>query len=203
MEGEALFAPKMITINDLFLELSGGQLVDKIEALYILYQEYAELFKAQEEKVQNTFDEFVYWGDVFLNDFDDIDKYLVDADKLFSNIGDLRKLTADENDYLSEEQKRAIKEFYTSWTHSKKSDIASKKNEDNGDKEESIEAVSYTHLDVYKRQIQSRTPSRLGKIERSSSLSSSSGLVPTGVALTMICCLLRNCGSRSLSLIHI
>ncbi len=139
MEGEALFAPKMITINDLFLELSGGQLVDKIEALYILYQEYAELFKAQEEKVQNTFDEFVYWGDVFLNDFDDIDKYLVDADKLFSNIGDLRKLTADENDYLSEEQKRAIKEFYTSWTHSKKSDIASKKNEDNGDKEESIE----------------------------------------------------------------
>lgn len=139
MEGEALFAPKMITINDLFLELSGGQLVDKIEALYILYQEYAELFKAQEEKVQNTFDEFVYWGDVFLNDFDDIDKYLVDADKLFSNIGDLRKLTADENDYLSEEQKRAIKEFYTSWTHSKNSDIASKKNEDNGDKEESIE----------------------------------------------------------------
>jgi hypothetical protein len=139
MEGKALFAPKMITINDLFLELSGGQLVDKIEALYILYQEYAELFKDQGEKVQNTFDEFVYWGDVFLNDFDDIDKYMVDAEKLFTNIGDLQKLTAEENDYLSEEQKRAIKEFYTSWTHSKKRDIVSKKKEDNGDKEESME----------------------------------------------------------------
>ena len=37
MAGEALFAPKMITINDFFLELSGGVLIDKVEALYILY----------------------------------------------------------------------------------------------------------------------------------------------------------------------
>jgi CRISPR/Cas system-associated exonuclease Cas4 (RecB family) len=115
MEGKALFAPKMITINDLFLELSGEQLIDKIEALYILYQKYAGLFSNENGIAKSTFDEFVYWGDVFLNDFDDIDKYLVNAEKLFSNIGDLRKLTADENDYLSEEQKNAIKEFCGSW----------------------------------------------------------------------------------------
>ena len=115
MEGEALFAPKMITINDFFLELSGGQPVDKIEALYILYRQYAKLYADEEGNVQNTFDEFVYWGDVFLNDFDDIDKYLVDAKQLFSNIGELKKLTADENDYMSEVQKNAIREFCGSW----------------------------------------------------------------------------------------
>ncbi|HOG41273.1 MAG TPA: PD-(D/E)XK nuclease family protein [Bacteroidales bacterium] len=138
MAGEALFAPKMITINDFFLELSGGQLVDKIEALYILYQQYAKVFSDEEGIAKSTFDEFVYWGDVFLNDFDDIDKYLVDAEKLFTNIGDLQKLTAEENDYMSDGQKRAIKEFYTSWNHSKKRDMVSKKKEeDNGEKEES------------------------------------------------------------------
>ncbi len=139
IEGKALLAPRMITINDLFLELSGGQLVDKIEALYILYQQYAKLFSDQNGIAQSTFDEFVYWGDVFLNDFDDIDKYLVDAEMLFRNIEDLNRLTADAGDYLSEEQKKAIEEFYTSWRYSKKRDIVSKKIEENGDKEESGE----------------------------------------------------------------
>ena len=115
IEGKTLLAPRMITINDLFLELSEGQLVDKIEALYILYQQYARLFSDQEGNAKSTFDEFVYWGDVFLNDFDDIDKYLVDAKQLFSNIVELKQLTADENDYMSEEQKDAIKEFCGSW----------------------------------------------------------------------------------------
>lgn len=115
MEGKALLAPRMITINDLFLELSDGQPVDKIEALYILYQQYARLFSDQEGNAKSTFDEFVYWGDVFLNDFDDTDKYLVDAKQLFSNIVELKQLTADENDYMSEEQKDAIKEFCGSW----------------------------------------------------------------------------------------
>ncbi len=139
MEGKALLAPKMVTINDLFLELSGGQLVDKIEALHILYQQYAKLFSDPNGIAQNTFDEFVYWGDVFLNDFDDIDKYLVDAELLFRNIEDLNQLTADAGDYLSEEQKKAIEEFYRSWRYSKKRDIVRKKNEENGDKEESGE----------------------------------------------------------------
>jgi len=141
MEGKALLAPKMVTINDLFLELSGGQLVDKIEALHILYQQYAKLFSDPNGIAQNTFDEFVYWGDVFLNDFDDIDKYLVDAEMLFRNIEDLNRLTADAGDYLSEEQKKAIEEFYTSWRYGKKRDIVSKKIEENGGKEENGEAA--------------------------------------------------------------
>ena len=100
-------------------ELSAGNWLIRLKRSTFCIRSTRSFFKDQGEKVQNTFDEFVYWGDVFLNDFDDIDKYLVDAEKLFTNIGDLQKLTAEENDYLSEEQ-RAIKEFYTSWTHSKR-----------------------------------------------------------------------------------
>ena len=33
-----------------------------------------------------TFDEFLYWGEMLLNDFDDIDKYMADARMLFSRI---------------------------------------------------------------------------------------------------------------------
>lgn len=108
--GKPVFTPRLITINDLFVELSGYRLVDKIEALYILYQKYVNLMQWPEDK-RESFDEFVYWGDVLLSDFDDIDKYLVPADKLFANIKDLKDLDSG-YEFLSERQITAIRQFW-------------------------------------------------------------------------------------------
>ena len=109
--GKPVFSPRLLTINDLMTDLSGLRPVDKIGALYKLYRNYAALMWPGEEP-KERFDEFVYWGDVLLGDFDDVDKYLVDASRLFSNISDLKEIDAG-YDYLSDEQVAAIKEFWT------------------------------------------------------------------------------------------
>lgn len=104
--GKPIYSPALTTNNDLFASLSGFRAVDKIEALYILYKHYIEHSESSE-----SFDEFVLWGDMILNDFDDVDKYMADAQMLFANIEDLRDLDSG-YDFLSEEQLEAIKQFW-------------------------------------------------------------------------------------------
>lgn len=84
---QPLFSPKILTINDLFVQLSGKTLADKMSMLFKLYEIYLQRSGADE-----TFDQFIYWGEMLLGDFDDIDKYMVDARKLFTNVTDLRML---------------------------------------------------------------------------------------------------------------
>ena len=104
-----LFSPTILTINDLFVQLSGKQAADRISMLFKLYDIYLNHSGSSE-----TFDEFLYWGEMLLNDFDDIDKYMVDARMLFTNVTDLREI---ENDFsfLSPEQIAAIRTFWSSF----------------------------------------------------------------------------------------
>lgn len=104
-----LFSPSILTINDLFMQLSGKHPADKIQMLFRLY----ELYK-QRSGSSESFDEFIYWGEMLLNDFDDIDKYMVDARMLFRNVSDLKSLDGDFN-YLSPEQVQAIRSFWSSF----------------------------------------------------------------------------------------
>lgn len=104
-----LFSPTILTINDLFIQLSGKQAADRISMLFTLYDIYVRQSGSTE-----TFDEFLYWGEMLLNDFDDIDKYLANARQLFTNVTDLREI---ENDfsYLTDEQIAAIRTFWSSF----------------------------------------------------------------------------------------
>lgn len=104
-----LFSPTILTINDLFVQLSGKQTADRISMLFKLYDIYLDHSGSSE-----TFDEFLYWGEMLLNDFDDIDKYMVDGRMLFTNVTDLREI---ENDFsfLSPEQIAAIRTFWSSF----------------------------------------------------------------------------------------
>lgn len=104
-----LFSPTILTINDLFVQLSGKQAADRVGMLFTLYEIYIRHSGSSE-----TFDEFLYWGEMLLNDFDDIDKYMADARMLFTNVTDLREI---ENDFsfLSDEQVAAIRTFWSSF----------------------------------------------------------------------------------------
>ena len=103
-----LFSPAILTINDLFARLAKRQTADRISQLFLLYSHYIRLSGTDE-----SFDDFLYWGELLLNDFDDIDKYMVDARQLFRNLSDLKEIER-EFDYLSEEQIAAIRTF---WSH--------------------------------------------------------------------------------------
>lgn len=104
-----LFSPPILTINDLFIQLSGKRVADPINLLFTLYRLYVERSGSVE-----TFDEFLYWGEMLLGDFDDVDKYLVDARMLFTNVTDLRSIDS-LFDYLSPEQVAAIRTFWSSF----------------------------------------------------------------------------------------
>ncbi|MEG2779990.1 MAG: PD-(D/E)XK nuclease family protein [Bacteroidales bacterium] len=115
--GKPLIAPHLITINELFSELSGLTLVDSVEALYILYCNYAKLKPIGVE----SFDEFIHWGDLIIKDFDDIDKYLVDAAQLFTNIKDLKQLDSDFS-FLTSKQRTAVESFWRNFLRGNFSD---------------------------------------------------------------------------------
>ena len=100
-----LLVPQMITINDLFFRVIGSIQADRVALLLELYDCYKELNPKAE-----TLDEFVFWGDVILGDFNDVDKYLVDPKQLFANVADYKNLQ-DTFSYLTETQRKAIEGF--------------------------------------------------------------------------------------------
>ena len=100
-----IVAPEMLTINDFFHKVGVMHSVDRVRLLIELYDCYKECNPKAE-----TLDEFIFWGDVILSDFNDVDKYLVDPKQLFANISDLKKIQ-DTYTYLTDTQRKAIEAF--------------------------------------------------------------------------------------------
>ena len=100
-----LLAPQMLTINDFFTKASGVSSSDRVRLLLELYHSYRELNARAE-----SLDEFIFWGDVILADFNDVDKYLVDPKQLYANVADFKALQ-DTFEYLTDTQREAIKGF--------------------------------------------------------------------------------------------
>lgn len=102
----SMLSPEIITISELISSISGLQQADQVELVLKLQEVYSQVTGHQE-----PFDEFFFWGEILLADFDDLDKYLLNADDLFRNISDLKDLE-NQFEYLTAEQKKAIEEFW-------------------------------------------------------------------------------------------
>lgn len=100
--------PHITTVDELltgYSTLHQGEKLQLISALYRIYRKHIP--------TQETFDDFYFWGEVLLSDFNDIDRYLVSAKDLFTNVADLKEI-GNGLDYLSPEQKEAIERFWGS-----------------------------------------------------------------------------------------
>ncbi|MBQ9558798.1 MAG: PD-(D/E)XK nuclease family protein [Bacteroidaceae bacterium] len=104
-----VWAPRFRTIDELFQQMTDLTESDNILNVCRLYRIYAQLLGDEAESL----DEFYGWGEILMNDFNDIDKHLVDADSLFANAGDLTRLEA--TDYLSKEQIAALQKFFSNF----------------------------------------------------------------------------------------
>ena len=100
-----LWSPCYTTISDLFREKSELMVADPIKLVCDLYRSYTQITGKDE-----TLDRFYGWGQLLLADFDDIDKNMADAHKVFANLRDIHEL--DDIDYLSPEQKNILKSFF-------------------------------------------------------------------------------------------
>lgn len=99
------FAPDMMTISDFFCRTGTARIADRVTLLLRLYSCYSKLSPKAE-----PLDEFIFWGDVILGDFNDVDKYLVDPVRIFTNVADFRQIQ-DSYSYLTETQRKAIEGF--------------------------------------------------------------------------------------------
>jgi len=81
------WAPLMYSMSDFIQEVSLLDQGDPVELIFELY----DIYCAQVERPESL-DEFYSRGETMIRDFDELDKYLVEADALFTNIMDLKVL---------------------------------------------------------------------------------------------------------------
>lgn len=115
-----IWSPAAMSISDLFQKLSVQKAGDPIRLVCELYKVFKE-----ETQSQETLDDFYFWGELLISDFDDVDKNLVDADKLFSNLQDLKALM-DDYDFLDEEQEEAIRQFFQNFSIERRTELKAK-----------------------------------------------------------------------------
>ncbi len=81
--------PEFIPIHELWIRQSGFTVPDKDILLLELYRVYRKYWPEETD-----FSDFLPWGRMMLSDFDEIDKYLVPAQKLFTIIQDEKQIDA-------------------------------------------------------------------------------------------------------------
>lgn len=109
-----MWAPRYTTISEIFHSLSELTTADPILLICHLYDAYVESMSKNSSKEEiYKFDSFYSWGEVMLNDFEDIDNNMADAKSLFFNVRDLEALSS--YDYITDEQKQAIAQCFNSF----------------------------------------------------------------------------------------
>lgn len=108
----AFFTPKYTTISEFATQYSHLQLADELTLVTELYPVFTKYFYKNKTKAEiETFDHFYNWGKTILQDFDDIDKNLVDASSLFKNMNDYQTIDS-QFDFLTKEQKKILSHFF-------------------------------------------------------------------------------------------
>ena len=86
-----LFAPDILTIDQLFQDMSPLRIADPIDLQLRLYSLYAKHYLLPFKK-EETFDDFLFWGKMIMSDFNEIDRQLVNADALLTNLSSLKEI---------------------------------------------------------------------------------------------------------------
>lgn len=115
-----IWSPAYISISELFRQLSPWKPGDPIRLVCELYKVFRE-----ETRSEETLDDFYFWGELLISDFDDADKNLVDADRLFSNLQDLKNIM-DDYDFLDTEQEEAIRQFFQNFSIERRTQLKEK-----------------------------------------------------------------------------
>ena len=112
-----VWSPAYLSISDLFRSLSRLKSGDPVKLVCELYRVFR-----QETSSSETLDDFYYWGELLISDFDDVDKNLVDAGRLFANLKDLKEIMND-YDFLDEEQEQAIQQFFRNFSIERRTEL--------------------------------------------------------------------------------
>ena len=108
-----IFLPQFYSIEEFVERLSGLQVLDNVSLQFKLYESY---LNTNSDKVEN-FDKFLSWGGTVLHDFNDIDRSLVDAKAIYTNLTNVKELESWSIDdwSLSQENLSHLQQDYISF----------------------------------------------------------------------------------------
>ena len=105
---QTIFAPSIHSIESFIEQLSGLSYATPTEQLFALYQSYQELGGENKE----SFLDFSKWARTLLSDFDEIDRYLIPHQKIFSY---LAAITEVNHWYLQKDHTPLMREYIEFW----------------------------------------------------------------------------------------
>ena len=92
-----IWSPAYISIGELFRKVSDLQIGDPVKLVCELYKVFVNITSSKE-----SLDDFYFWGELLISDFDDADKNMVDTEAMFRNIKDLNELNDNGYEFLEE-----------------------------------------------------------------------------------------------------
>tara|TARA_R110000796_G_scaffold183498_2_gene299938 strand:+ start:6884 stop:9613 length:2730 start_codon:yes stop_codon:yes gene_type:complete len=107
---ETSFAPEIYSIENFIETISGLTYATNTEQLFSLYNSY---LKTSKEKDKDSFLTFSKWGQTILQDFNEIDRYLVHTDTIFAHLSAVQEL----NTYLESEKTKLIEDYIKFWNN--------------------------------------------------------------------------------------
>ncbi len=86
---QTLFSPEIISIEDFIQDIAGIRSIDAIELLFEFYKIYLEI---EDTEPKDSFEIFANWAKTLLQDFNEIDRYLLDPNKILKYLENIKEL---------------------------------------------------------------------------------------------------------------
>jgi hypothetical protein len=115
ISGKASWSPRTFDIENLIGKFTGFKAADPVYLLFELYRTYKNIEITGKTKESSTFDKFYGLGEIILSDFNDVDAYLADVEKLFCVVRDIREIDL-VFDYLTDNQKEILRQYWRSFS---------------------------------------------------------------------------------------
>ncbi len=107
---QTIFAPEIYSIESFIELISGLEYASSTEQLFTLYKSYLQ---TSTEKDKDSFLSFSKWGQTVLQDFNEIDRYLIDTKAIFSHLSAIQEL----NTHFQEEPTQMIADYVKFWNN--------------------------------------------------------------------------------------
>ena len=85
---KTIFSPDIMSIEDFVQDLAGIRSIDSVELLFEFYTIYLEIT----EKDKEPFETFANWAKTLLQDFNEIDRYLLEPDKVLKYLENIKEI---------------------------------------------------------------------------------------------------------------
>lgn len=83
---KTIWLPTIISAEEFITELSELKTLEEIDLICHLYESYKFCYGSDAE----PFDSFIKWGQLILQDFNEVDRYLADSEQLYENLKDIK-----------------------------------------------------------------------------------------------------------------